>query len=277
MTVQKRGHVRIPRSEFSGKWWAEKRVFSKWEAWLDMYQLAQHEAREFTSTKFGTIRLERGEFVLSLRKMADRWNWGLKSVRNLVNSQPFLARLRAQRETQAGTIYLIVNYDDGDSGKEEGAQPPAQQRAHEGHTRGTRTSTKALTTTTLTASGEAGLEGLPKSNGRKPKAPPKYPDYAPPDRQRLHKEWSMTKGPIAFSRYVAATGPCFPAYTVDQVSAAQGLAIVEAKQSHALRFLTPETFAQNIVDYVERAEQEPVKDGWFSDWTPQDAGLRKSN
>lgn len=112
MTVIKRGHVKIARKAFEDdKWWKEKRVFSKWEAFVDMIQLAQWEAREFTSTKFGTIRLERGEFILSERKMGERWNWGRQSVRSFTSSHTFHSRLATQRTTPAGTVYLIVNYD----------------------------------------------------------------------------------------------------------------------------------------------------------------------
>lgn len=85
----------------------------------------------------------------------------------------------------------------------------------------------------------------------------------------------MRKGTIGFPRYVAATGGLFPTYTLDQVSSAQALAIGEAKAAHELRFLTPETFAQNIVDLVERCEKDPVSDGWLTDWSPRDAGLTK--
>jgi len=67
MPAEKRGHIKIARKAFADdKWWREKRVFSKWEAWEDMIQLAQWEAREFTSTKFGTIRLERGALRMTV-------------------------------------------------------------------------------------------------------------------------------------------------------------------------------------------------------------------
>lgn len=112
MAVQKRGHIKIARKAFAeDKWWLAKRVFSKWEAFVDMIQLAQWEPREFCTTKFGTIKLDRGEFVLSERKMAERWGWGRQSVRSFTRSPTFRTRLATQRETPAGTVYLIVNYD----------------------------------------------------------------------------------------------------------------------------------------------------------------------
>lgn len=112
MAVTRGGHVKIARKTFAeDKWWKAKRAYSKWEAWVDMIQLAQWEAREFCSTKFGTIRLERGEFILSERKMAERWSWGRQSVRSFTSSHTFCTRVATQRTTPAGTVYLIVNYD----------------------------------------------------------------------------------------------------------------------------------------------------------------------
>lgn len=153
MAVQKRGHIKIARKAFAeDKWWLEKRVFSKWEAWEDMIQLAQHEPREFVSTKFGTIRLERGEFVLSLRRMAERWGWGLQSTRSFTRSATFRTRLATQRETQAGTVYRIVNYDLYQSTEEKPTQPATQQITHDQHTSNTpvtqEQALKQLTTTT---------------------------------------------------------------------------------------------------------------------------------
>lgn len=274
MPQAKSGFIQIPRSHFTEhKWWKEREPFSKRDAWFDMIQLAQWEARDFNTRQFGTIHLERGEFVLSLRRMAERWNWGLKAVRNLVSTQTFARQFRAQRETQAGTVYLVVDYDLYSPPLAEGAQRKAQERAQRGHSEGTRTRSKEeLLTTTTSASDDAAAGEVPP---RKPKAEPKFPDYSKADRQRLHKEWSMTKGEISFTRYVKATGPLFPRYTVDQISAAQALAIAEAKQSHSMRFLTPETFVGSIVDLVERVEKDPVVDGWFADWSDADAGFKR--
>lgn len=275
MAVTKRGHVKIARKSFTDdRWWLEKRVFSKWEAWVDMIQLAQHEPREFVSNKYGTIRLERGEFVLSLRRMAQRWGWGLQSTRSFTRSATFRTRLATQRETQAGTVYLIVNYDLYQSTDLQPTQRATQQITQDQHTTNTpltqEQALKQLTTTT-SASHEAG-------NGRKPKTVPKYPDYPNDARVRLHAEWVAKKGEYPMSRFVQETAELFPKYTVDQVSAAQSLAIQEAKQKRQLRFLKPRTIAEEIIDLLERAAREPVVDGWFADWTPQDAGLgRRAN
>jgi hypothetical protein len=84
-----RAHQDCTEGFTDDKWWKEKRAYSKWEAWVDMIQLAQWKATEITTTKFGSIRLERGEFVLSQRAMAKRWGWSRQSVRTFTESPAF--------------------------------------------------------------------------------------------------------------------------------------------------------------------------------------------
>lgn len=106
-----RGHVKIARKTFTNDpWWLEHREFSRWEAWVFVIQLASFKTY-LHATEHGVIPLERGEFVASLRWLADQWGWTVKRVRNWLATAKKGARLRAQRETQAGIVYLIVNYD----------------------------------------------------------------------------------------------------------------------------------------------------------------------
>lgn len=111
-----RGHIKIARKAFtSDVWWLRPREFSKWEAWVDVIQLAAFRDRRY-STDHGVIDLRRGEFVASLRYLGARWHWTVKRVRIWLTTAQKGARIRAQRETGAGTVYLIVNYDIYQSG-----------------------------------------------------------------------------------------------------------------------------------------------------------------
>jgi hypothetical protein len=108
------GHIKIARKAFDDEhgdtFWLEPREFSRWEAWCDVIQLARYSAYRH-QTEFGVVDLLRGEFVASIRWLAARWKWSIKRVRGWVSTCVDGARLRAQRETQAGTVYLVVNYD----------------------------------------------------------------------------------------------------------------------------------------------------------------------
>ena len=139
------GHIKLSRKLFDADpWWVERRTFSRFEAWVDMLQLAAW--RPVSVTYQGIlIGLERGELLLSVRKAADRWGWSPKMARTFLKQAQSGARVRAQRETHGGTVYLIVNYDTYQSGKViEGAgegtpkgKPKGTARAQRGHSAGT--------------------------------------------------------------------------------------------------------------------------------------------
>lgn len=105
------GYVKVARKAFeSDVWWLERRKFSRFEAWLDCIQLAAFASYLYRTTH-GVVELGRGEFVASLRYLANRWDWTVKRVRIWLATAEKKARLRAQRETTAGTVYLVVNYN----------------------------------------------------------------------------------------------------------------------------------------------------------------------
>jgi hypothetical protein len=148
------GHIKLSRKAFDlaagDPFWHEHRVYSRWEAWVYVIQLAAFSARQY-QTAHGTVQLERGEFVASLRFLAAHFKWNIKSVRTWIAACQKGARLRAQREAQAGTVYLIVNYDAYQSGAAprgtpEGT-PEGTEKAQQGHSKGTRKEqVKAVTT-----------------------------------------------------------------------------------------------------------------------------------
>jgi hypothetical protein len=105
------GHVKLARKMFmSDDLWLEKREYSRFEAWIDVIQLAAWRAGRFVTQKC-VVDLNRGEFVASRRYLARRWQWTEKKVRVWLENAQNGSRVTAQRETQAGTVYLIVNYD----------------------------------------------------------------------------------------------------------------------------------------------------------------------
>lgn len=142
MTEVPKGHIKLARKAFAldggDPLWLEQREFSRFEAWLDVLQLAAWKPWRHI-TQHGPIDLQRGEFVASLRYLADRWEWSVKKVRTWLDTLTKWARLRAQQKTDAGTVYLVVNYDRYQSTeKPEGTPkgtPQGIERAQQGHKR----------------------------------------------------------------------------------------------------------------------------------------------
>jgi hypothetical protein len=106
------GHLKLARKLFaSDPFWLERRPFSRFEAWLDLLQRAQWRDRVFETEKYGKIELKRGEVIVSYRKFAQRWNRSAPWVQRFIKAIHQLNRAAIQRSIQAGTVYLIVNYD----------------------------------------------------------------------------------------------------------------------------------------------------------------------
>jgi hypothetical protein len=105
------GHIKLSRKFFASPEWVGPRVFPEADAWIDLIQMAQWQDRVFHTKRFGTIELKRGEFVGSVRRLAKRWSWSEYAVRAFLGHAQQITRITAQRITQAGTVYLVVNYD----------------------------------------------------------------------------------------------------------------------------------------------------------------------
>jgi len=107
------GYLAVTREDFVGRdpLWEEERVFSRYEAWLDLRAQAAY-APHTMSTKFGVDHLERGEVAASGRFLADRWRWNsLAKVQRFLEWCEKAGRITSQRMGRHGMVYRIVGYD----------------------------------------------------------------------------------------------------------------------------------------------------------------------
>lgn len=110
MSDKQYGYVAISRKAYkTDPFWNEARVRSRWEAWEDLIQLAAFAPHRVQTTG-GMVELARGEVLASLSYLAARWQWGTKRVRLFLACLQNMERIQAQRKTQAGSVYLLVNY-----------------------------------------------------------------------------------------------------------------------------------------------------------------------
>lgn len=112
--MKKYGHIKISRKAFDpvdgDPYWHEPRKFSRWEAWVDLLQLAQW-TRHTMRTQYGPVTLERGEFIASVRHLAKEWKWGKDKVASFLKELKKSGRITRQSDGHAGTVYLIEKYD----------------------------------------------------------------------------------------------------------------------------------------------------------------------
>jgi hypothetical protein len=123
VTDRRWGHVKLSRKFFEeDEWWNEKRPKTKAEAWLDCIYMAAWKARKF-SVGLEVEHLARGEFMASLRFLATRWRWSRGAVERWIAAAQKAGRIVRQREGQAGTVYLVANYE-----LYQGNDPPTETR-----------------------------------------------------------------------------------------------------------------------------------------------------
>jgi hypothetical protein len=87
--------------------WLNGEPFTQRCAWIDLVQMAAYTGYRYR----GIDELKRGEFVASVRFLAERWQWSKSSVQRWLTRVEKAGRIAGQRMGQHGMIYLLVNYD----------------------------------------------------------------------------------------------------------------------------------------------------------------------
>ena len=88
--MAKKGFIKIPKRLFDTKWWNEKRVFSKSEAFLDIYILAD----------------DRNTCRVSVRSLAGRWIWGQTKVFRFLLKLEKEGYLSVEKSTSGMTLKI---------------------------------------------------------------------------------------------------------------------------------------------------------------------------
>lgn len=107
MTGEGKGWISLYRS-IQDHWIWQEKPYDKAHAWLDILLSANHkEAKILIDSTL--VKLEKGSFFTSELKLADRWGWSKKKVRN------FLELLQKdnmilKESTKKGTKLSVVNY-----------------------------------------------------------------------------------------------------------------------------------------------------------------------
>lgn len=74
------GWIKLHR-QIQDHWlYKEKRVFSRYEAWIDLLMMASHKETKFLLGN-QLIELEKGSFITSELKLMERWTWGKSKLR----------------------------------------------------------------------------------------------------------------------------------------------------------------------------------------------------
>ncbi|MBA7676070.1 hypothetical protein ES703_84310 [subsurface metagenome] len=107
---KKQGYVIWWRGFRDDPLWKQKRKFSKWEAFEDLYL----EARGLDSTNFQfghkIVDLKRGQLITSQRILAKRWHWSRGSVRNFLKKLERRSTIIAKTFSLGRNGYTIITF-----------------------------------------------------------------------------------------------------------------------------------------------------------------------
>lgn len=106
----KRGYLAVYRKIQDHPFYKEKRVFSKYEAWLDILIEARHST-EIEKVLIGmkTVDCGYGQSVKSLRTWGGRWGWTAKKVSRFFNLLEEMNQIRHESVTVTTRI-TVLNY-----------------------------------------------------------------------------------------------------------------------------------------------------------------------
>lgn len=89
--------------------YTEKRKFSKFEAWVDLLLIVNHEDSTFLLGK-ELIHVKRGQRVISIRQLCERWSWSNTKVQNFLKLLEEDGMISVKSDTKK-TVITIENYD----------------------------------------------------------------------------------------------------------------------------------------------------------------------
>lgn len=102
------GWIKLHRKITENELFLEKRVFSKFEAWIDLLLTANHETKYIMHGN-RKIKVNRGQLITSELKLMKKWGWSKTKLRNfifLLENEKMIKKISDKKKT---TI-TICNY-----------------------------------------------------------------------------------------------------------------------------------------------------------------------
>lgn len=135
-----KGFIPVKRSLFEHFLFKEHRAFSRFEAWLDLIQLASFTDGQTDIIKGKLITRNRGEVIASVRWLCRRWGWSMHKVSDYIELLRSQYMVNVDKESGIQKI-LLVNFELHNSiGNEEGntkTKARTELQANQGTQKGT--------------------------------------------------------------------------------------------------------------------------------------------
>lgn len=103
------GWISLHRKILNHELFLEKRTFSKFEAWIDLLLMVNHEDKKVLLGN-DLIPVKRGQRITSIRQLCDRWRWSNSKVTQFLKLLETEGMVVVKSDTKK-TVISIVKYD----------------------------------------------------------------------------------------------------------------------------------------------------------------------
>ena len=103
--------IRVYRKLRESAIWDNNEPFDYRSAWIDLIMEANVKPNTIIY-KGQTIKIKRGEYYTSVRKLSLRWHWSKDKVNRFLKILIKLDMIRKHEEVKCATLLTIVNYND---------------------------------------------------------------------------------------------------------------------------------------------------------------------
>lgn len=119
--------IPINRKLFTHYLWEEKRIYSKFEAWLDLLQMVSFKGNNKNMINGLLCKWDKGQFPISISFVCKRWGWREKKVRNFLKLLETDGMIELKK-TPKWTMLTVCKYDSyNKQGHSEGSTEGSQR------------------------------------------------------------------------------------------------------------------------------------------------------
>lgn len=103
------GWILLHRKSCDHPFYKERKIFSRWEAWVDLLFLANHNDHKFLLGS-EMVEAKRAEVITSELTLMERWRWSKSKVRRYIKNLEDERMVIKKADSKKTTIF-IINYD----------------------------------------------------------------------------------------------------------------------------------------------------------------------
>lgn len=108
--MARRGWFKLHRKFKDNFLWKEPRVYSRWEAWLDILSEANYDDSVMMFDG-ATLKVKRGQWITSQLKLSKRWMWSRGKVERFIQTLMENGMITVQTVNRKASMITVCNFN----------------------------------------------------------------------------------------------------------------------------------------------------------------------